>query len=117
MSFTHTEGDRLMSLATSLAKMTTLKQMTALLANECQKALEADAVCLFLLQKDDHFEMVSEKGCSEEFKNKWRHVPKEWIPIASVPMPEEALVFDSADKFKLELPVATDLIEKSGRKM
>ena len=109
------EADHLQRLASSIARADSLSEMAEVVATECRTAVQADAVSVHLLQDDGYFEMVSSLGCTQDYIEQWRRVPKTMVPIANVPCPEEALFIGSSAQFRAELPAASNLIKKSRR--
>lgn len=109
------EGRRLGHLAVDLAKINSLEEMVHIVCRECREMLLADAICLYLLQPEGHFEMACEIGCTEEFKSQWKIMNKDFLPMVREPHPEEKLFFGSADELRKDVPIFSGLLKESGR--
>lgn len=110
------EIDLLLRIATALARSVSLDDMVKLVADECLRALKADAICVYLLRPNDIFEMVESRGCTPGFRHAWRLVPKNLFPNISDEDPYKSFFFGSATAFKTMIPSSRKLVEKSGRK-
>ncbi len=108
-------AEQLQRIARALAESVSLEKMAEIVANECKLALNADAVCVYMLRKDGVYEMISELNCTDEFKTKWRLVPKSMVPLPNPTQDPESYFYGSTEQFKSEIPNVGEVVEKSKR--
>src|ERR1700731_3889136 len=102
-------------IATQLANLVNIQQTGEFIIEQCREVLHADSACLYLLQNDGYYKMVSEHGCTEDFCVQWHQIPREWLPLLSTNNSNEALFFGTADELKHSVPQVQNLINRSGR--
>jgi GAF domain-containing protein len=102
-------------VATAMVKAESREEMVDLIVSESKRALNADVVCVYLLQNDDYYEMVADIGCTEEFRAAVRRIPRENLPLANLKNPHETIFFGTAQEFKKEVPGNEEIIDRSGR--
>jgi signal transduction histidine kinase len=102
--------------ATLLSRAETLEVIREIIVEECQSAISADAVCLYLLRPKGYYEMIAERGCTQRFKHEWYRLYPEKIPLLDHRKFREPLFVGSADEFKQHIPSADNLVDHSRRK-
>lgn len=107
-------------LAGALLKARSVKETCDLIVAECDRILVCDAICLFAreLQEDGgetYYEMVSERGCTEEFKTKWRRVKGTVFPLLNIKEPYEQIFMGGKEDLIREIPSTEELANRSGR--
>lgn len=106
----------LQRIALALARDATLFEMSEIVTRECRLALDADAVCTYLLNEDDWLEMIAEFGCTPEFKRDWAKVPRTRFPLNTYPPSVGEIYLGSAADFTKKFPMARELVILSGRR-
>jgi len=111
------EVEHIRRIASALVKTATLNQTCEVITKECQSALNADAICLFLLTHEAEYQMVAEYGCSTEFKKQWHRVSAKRFPLVNGKAPYETLFMGAPVEFKREIPDSRKLVDQSKRKL
>lgn len=113
------EVEHIRRVASALLKTSSLKETCGLVIKECQNALGADAICLFLpLANDDkEFEMVSHNGCTQEFIRSWHRVSAHTFPLVNLKDPYERIFLGSRAQLKKEIPSVDGLPDRAGREV
>jgi signal transduction histidine kinase/AmiR/NasT family two-component response regulator len=111
------EAHHIRSLATALVKTDSSEETREVIVNECKVALNADAICLYLLQPRGYYEMIAERGCSKEFKDAWYRLYPEKIPLIAQNKASDTLFFGSPTDFKREFPNSEKIVDQSNRKL
>ncbi len=109
------EAEHLLRIATALADAACVSKMSEVVAQECMKALGADAICVHLLKPDGYFELANETNCTEEIKTRWRRFPKDMIPLTDLSHPQNWVFHGSAEELKNKFPEVAETVERTGR--
>lgn len=109
--------EQIRRIAMALATDVPVDQMAQLVARECGAALLADAICVYWTVSRNCFQMLSECGCTEEFKTTWRIVPKGILPMHDPANGEDGVFIGTAEEFKRLVPDACAQVDRSGRKV
>jgi signal transduction histidine kinase len=109
------KNDHLAKIATSLAKAVSPIEMAEVIVVECQAALQADAICIFTPSGQEQYEMVAERGCTSEFKNAWKKIPRSILPVAENPNSQFAYFYGDSNAFKKNVPSAVELLKNANR--
>ncbi len=109
------ENQYIQRVATILVRHNSGDSINTTIVSECAAAFDADAVCLFLSRPDDQYEMVAEMGCTQHFKEKCHRIPKQWLPLLLKDNPHDSFFLGTADEFKKESVVPTELVDYSRR--
>ncbi len=100
----------------AMARTATLDDMARIVAEQCKIVLRADAICVHVLEEDDIFVLKGSIGCTDEFLKKWKRVPRTVIPELKDGRAADLYFLGSAADFKRNIPIASDVVDQSGRK-
>lgn len=106
------------SIAQVLVQMRTVPEVAQLVGEEIRRVLRADAICVFLENSSEWFEMIYDFGCSEVFRTQFRRLPAELVSeqLDEAQASRECLLSYSFEELKAKFPRLKDVIESSGRK-
>lgn len=108
-------AEQLRLIAMALAEAVSKEKLAAQVAQACRSVLEADAVCVYLVN-GEYFDLLAESGCTDEFAKEWHRVHRSLVPLGESSHPEEGFFQGSPEKFKIAVPAASGLVDRSGRK-
>lgn len=109
------EGEHLVRAATRLAKATTFQQAVEISVEEAARALDADAVTLYLLEPDQRFKLIHHLGATPEFLEKCSYVNRDHFQSLKGDNLEEVFFIGTPEEFASEVPTAVDWGGRSKR--